>query len=249
MEDNKFLNSPGFATVVEKYSHFLVEVKRRIIFTLIIFILATVSGFFFYESIIRFLISLLSLGKTNIVFTSPFQFINLAISCGVATGVIVIIPILIFQILFFLKPALKRKEFKWVLRALPFSILLFLIGFIFGAMIMKWQIEIFLDKSTSLGIGNVLDISSLLSMILLTSVLMGIGFQFPIILLTLLRLGVITHQQLSRKRQWVYLGSFIFAIFLPPDSIIADVVLSMPFVLSFEITLLVNRIMERRKKS
>lgn len=200
----------------------------------------------FYESIIKFLVELLSLEGINIVFTSPFQFINLSISCGIATGLIVVFPILVAQILSFLKPALKRKEFRVVVRFLPFCLTLFLIGCIFGALIMKWQIDIFITKSIALGIGNVLDISRLLSIILITSALMGVAFQFPIVLLLLMRMGIVSHKALAKKRLWIYLGSFIFAIFLPADSIIVDVFLSLPLIILFEITLILGRIMKKK---
>lgn len=212
-----------------------------------VFAAATVIGFVFYESMIRFLIDILSLKGINIVFTSPFQFINLAISCGVATGLVFVLPLLIYQIFSFLKPALRRKEYKMIIGFLPFSIVLFILGFLFGFLIMKWQIEIFLARSVSLGIGNILDISRLLSTVILTSVLMGLGFQFPMVVFLLLRIGIIKHGQLSRKRLWVYLGSFIFAVLLPPDSILADILLALPIVILFELTLILNRIFERRK--
>lgn len=231
-----------------RFSHFVGEVRRRLIITLSVFVLSTLIGFAFYEKIIKFLIDILSLKGINIVFTSPFQFINLAISCGFATGLIFAFPFLVAQIMFFLKPALKEKEYKMVVWFLPFSLILFLIGFLFGFLIMKWQIQIFLARSISIGIGNILDISRLLSVVLLTSTLMGIGFQFPIILLLLMRVGLIKHHQLAGKRLWVYLGSFIFAIVLPPDSILADILLSLPLIILFEFTLLLNRILERSKK-
>lgn len=237
----------SLSEALNRFSPFLAEVRRRILITLTVFLLASFAGFAFYENIIRFLIGTLALGDTNIVFTSPFQFINLAVSCGLATGVVVVLPLVVIQILSFLKPALKNTEFNLIVRFLPFSVILFVVGFVFGAGIMKWQIDIFLSRATSLGIGNVLDISSLLSVVLLTSVLMGIGFQFPIILLILMRLGVISHTQLARQRKWVYLASFVFTLFLPPDSILADVVLAMPFILSFEVTLIINRVLERRR--
>jgi sec-independent protein translocase protein TatC len=112
---------------------------------------------------------------------------------------------------------------------------------------MKWQIEIFLAQSVSLGIGNMLDISRLLSVVMITSALMGVAFQTPIILLILLRLGIINRAKLAKARPWVYLGSFIFAILLPPDSILADILLTLPLVILFEFTLLLNRIFLRRK--
>ena len=234
--------------LINKYSPYLFDIRKRILFALSFFAFATAVGFVFYERIIKFLIDILNLKGVNVVFTSPFQFISLAISCGVATGLIFTFPLLLYQILSFLKPALREKEYKMVVGSLPFSIILFLSGFSFGFLIMKWQIQIFLAKSVSLGIGNILDISRLLNTVLLTSILMGIGFQFPIILLLLMRIGIIKHQTLSKQRLWVYLGSFIFAVLLPADSILADILLTLPLITLFELTLILNRILERRKK-
>ncbi len=247
MENIKPVLSSEIDKLKTRYSPFVKEIRKRVLFTVYFFMGSTFVGFIFYEQIIKFLVDLLSLQGINIVFTSPFQFINLSVSCGVAVGLVAVFPVIIYQILSFLKPALKEKEYKTVTRFLPFSIFLFLIGFIFGAIIMKWQIEIFLARSVSLGIGNILDISRLLSVVLLTSALLGVGFQFPIVLLLLMRLKIISQRWLSKKRPWVYLGSFIFALFLPPDSILADVFLSLPLIALFEFTLLINYLITKNK--
>lgn len=247
MQNVKPVESSAADALIDKYSPFLIEARKRLVFSLSVFAIATVVGFIFYENIIRFLIGSLGLRGINIVFTSPFQFINLSISCGVTVGIIIVSPLLIAQVLSFLRPALKHKEFNKVIGLLPFSIFLFFTGFIFGALIMRWQIQIFLEKSISLGIGNLLDISSLLTTILLTSALMGVGFQFPVILLLLMFIGTINHKQLSHIRPWVYLGSFIFAILLPADSILADFLLALPFIVLFELTLLFDFLFKRGK--
>jgi sec-independent protein translocase protein TatC len=247
VEKLKPFDTSELVAIKERYSPYFIEARKRLYRTIIVFVVSTLIGFIFYEQIIGFLVRALSLEGINIVFTSPFQFINLAISCGVTTGLVIAVPFFVSQVLYFLKPALKRKEFKVVMRFLPLSVILFLFGFIFGSIIMKWQIEIFLERSLSLGIGNILDISSLLSTVFLTSALLGVGFQFPLILLLLLRIGIIKHNKLSKKRPWVYLGSFIFTLFLPPDSILADIFLSLPLILLFELTLILNRILERKR--
>lgn len=248
MIDTKPFLNPDFADIKKKYSGFLKDVRKKLVFTSFAFVSITFLGFVFYENIISFIVNALSLDGMNIVFTSPFQFINLAISVGVATGLIVIFPILLIQILSFLKPALKRKEFRVVTRFLPFSLALFLIGFGFGAYVMKWQIGIFLSRASAIGIGNVLDITRLLSTIVLTSSLMGIGFQFPIVLIILMRLKIVSYRELGKKRSWIYLGSFIFAILLPADSILTDVLLSLPLIILFEIALIIGYINEKQSK-
>ncbi|MBI4039384.1 twin-arginine translocase subunit TatC [Candidatus Daviesbacteria bacterium] len=247
MENIKSSETSGLNELINKYSPYLAEIRKRILFTISVFAVASLSGFVFYERIIKFLIDILALRGINIVFTSPFQFINLAISCGVATGLVFTFPLLIYQILSFLRPALRQNEFKKLVGFLPFSIILFLSGFSFGVLIMKWQIELFLTKSESLGIGNILDISHLMSTVLMVSVLMGIAFQFPVILFLITRLGIIKPSSLSKYRMWVYLGSLFFTILLPADSILTDFLLALPIIIMFELALILNRIFERRK--
>lgn len=246
MEKLQALEPPNLQAIVDKFSPFLYEVRKRIVVTFIFFIVSTIVGFLFYEQIIGVIIDLLSLGHVNIVFTSPFQFINLAISCGAATGIVLSFPLILYQIMAFLKPALRKKEYNIVVRLIPFSLILFVFGFLFGALVMKWQIDIFVDRSVSLGIGNVLDISRLLSTVIWTAAIMGLLFEFPIVLLGLLKMGLIKRGKLGQYRYYIYLLSFIIAIFLPPDSILADVLLSLPLIILFEITLLIDRAYRRK---
>ena len=244
MDNIESSKSSELNVLLDKYTPYLNEIRRRIIFTVCLFVAAMILGFVFYEKIIKFLIEILNLKGINIVFTSPFQFVNLAISCGIATGLMFVFPLLIYQILSFLRPALKRKELKIIVRLLPFSLILFIVGFSFGVMVMKWQIQLFLSKSVSLGIGNVLDISHLIATVLMVAVFMGVAFEFPIILLLLTRIGLIKHNDLRKQRLWVYFGSLIFAILLPIDSILADILLTLPIIILFELTLLSNRILK-----
>lgn len=233
---------------ITKYSPYLQEIRKRLLLTIGVLIVGSIAGFIFYERIIKLIIEILNLKEVNIVFTSPFQFINLAISCGIAVGLILAFPLIIYQVFSFLKPALRDKEFKMLVRFLPFSIVLFLVGFIFGLMVMKWQIELFLTKSVALGIGNILDISKLIGTVLLVSVIMGLAFQFPIVISLLTQLGIIKHSQLAKVRLWVYLGTLLFTILLPLDSILADFLLALPLIGLYELTLLLNLVYEKKNK-
>lgn len=239
------MDSSKLEAAGKKYAPVLAEARRRVVVTAVVFAVATLVGFIFYEPIIKLLLGVLALQGVNVVFTSPFQFINLAISCGAAMGLLVAVPLLIMQTLFFLKPGLRKPEYRLVARLVPLALGLFFLGFGFGVVIMRWQIEIFLSRSVALGIGNILDISRLLSTVMVTAGLMGLGFQFPIILLGLMRLGVVERKQVAGKRLWVYLAAFIFTMFLPADSVLVDLILTLPLVGLFELTLMLERVMGR----
>lgn len=227
---------------INRYFPLLAEVRRRLLFVLSIFILFGVFGFFYYEKIVTFTIGLLDLDGVNIVFTSPFQFLNLAISSSLSIGLIVTIPLLIYQLLTFLKPALKVKEYRSVMTLLPISIVLFVGGFAFGFLMMKYVVTIFYTKSVELNIGNMLDISRLLSQILVTSTFMGLAFQFPIVMSLLMDFKIVSHKLFSAGRPVAYMIAIIFAALMPPTDILSLILLTLPLILLFEFTLLIRRI-------
>jgi len=224
-----------------KYTPFIVEIRKRLLFLLSVLLISGSLGFIYYQRIITVILDFFNLEGVNIVSTSPFQFMNLAITSGFLTGIVIAFPVLLFQVLTFLKPALHSKEYRTVVALLPVTTLLFLGGFAFGVVTMRYVVILFYQRSSELQIGNFLDISLLLSQILLTAVLMGLAFQFPIILTILMRLKVINYKMLIKKRLLVYAISLIFATLLPPTDLLSLVVLFLPLALLFELTLILNR--------
>src|SRR3990172_8886721 len=185
------LFSTNFQDNFNKYFPFLMELRKRLLFTITIFLISGFIGFFYYEKIINTILSMLNFKGVNVVFTSPFQFFTLAINSGILAGVLGAFPLILIQIISFIKPALTKKEYKTILFLIPITIILFVIGFLYGVAIMKYIVAIFYQKSVELNIGNLLDINLLLSKIILTSTLMGVSFQFPIVMTVLMRLKVI----------------------------------------------------------
>ena len=107
---------------------------------------------------------------------------------------------------------------------------------------MKYVIKIFLEKSQELNIGNFLDVSNFLSKVISTSALMGIAFQYPIVLAVLAQLKIIKYEFLKKQRAYAYTASLIFAALLPPTDILSLALLTLPLVILFEITLILIRI-------
>ena len=178
----------------------------------------------------------------NIVFTSPFQFIELAVNSGLIVGMVVVVPFLIFQVMSFLKPALRKSEYKIANFLIPISMFLFIMGFGLGLYIMRFVISLFYQKSVEFDIGNLLDVSLLLSQTLLTAFLMGSAFQYPIVLTLLIRLKVIKYKDLAKQRIYAYSLSIFFAALLPPTDLISLMLLTLPLIVLFEFTLLLNKV-------
>lgn len=226
----------------DKYYPYLLEIRKRFLFVGSLFVIASVVGFFMYQKIITLILRFFGLEGVNIVFTSPFQFFTLALYCGLIVGTVVVVPILIFQLLSFLKPALQKKEYRIIINILPLALILLGAGFVYGVVVMKYLLQIFYQTSLSLQIGNILDVEKFLSSVLMTGLLMGIAFLFPIVMTILMLLNLVKHSFFEKQRIYAYLISIIFVIFLPPPDLLSDIILVAPLVILFELTLILNRI-------
>jgi sec-independent protein translocase protein TatC len=228
-------------TAMARYMPYLMEIRKRLFFIFAVFFVAASIGFIYFQPLIKFVMRLYDLKGINIAFTSPFQFINLAIDSGISIGIIVIFPLLIYQVLSFLKPALKEKEYHLVLSLIPVSVVLFIIGFAFGSWMMKFVVSIFSQQSNQLHIQNLWDIEKFLSQIFLTALFLGILFQFPIVLSSLIRLKAVKYSTITNFRLPIYGVLVILTIMMPPTDILSDFLIFFPLAFLFESTLLFNR--------
>lgn len=234
-------STPGeLQAVIARYLPYLVEIRKRLLFVFAVFFIGAAVGFMYFEQIIKAVMRFYDLKGLNIVFTSPFQFIDLSISSGMLVGMIIVFPILIYQVLSFLKPALKDKEYRMLLSSIPVSVLLFIIGFAFGSWMMKFVVSVFSQQSTHLQIQNLWDIENFLRKIFITAIFLGIFFQFPVIITSLIRLKAVPYKTIAGLRIPAYLLFVVLTMMMPPTDILSDIIIFFPLALLFELTLLLN---------
>ena len=223
------------------FQHYLPELQSKLIKILIAFAVGVAFGIIRNQWIITTLISIFNLKNINIVLVSPYQFINLAVSISILFGIIFAGPFLIYELLSFVRPALQEHEYKLIIHLLPLSVILFFSGFVFGARILQFVIDIYVRTSQSFNIGNLWDVEAFLTQIVVMGTSMGIVFQLPIVLTILLRLGIIQRSMLTSKRRYVYAALLIFDVFLPPTDILSLSLIFIPLAMLFEGTLLFNQ--------
>jgi len=235
-------------SAVSRYLPYIHEIRKRFFFVFAIFFIAWVIGFIYYQPIILFIMRLYELKGVNIAFTSPFQFINLAINAGLLLGLLASLPLAGYQLLSFLKPALHAREHRLLISLLPLSVVLFCGGLIFGMWLMRFIIVVFSQQSANLSITNLWDIDHFLSQIFMTGMLLGLLFQFPLVITILIRLHVVEHLHIAKQRPLAYVLLLVFAVLLPPSDIFSLILMFLPLAILFELTLLLNRRVKKAKQ-
>ena len=191
----------------------------------------------------------------RMIFTGLHEGFFTQIKVGFFTALCVTFPIMLVQIWKFVAPALYKNEKGAFLPFLIATPLLFILG---AAMVyylvipLAWQFFISFETiggSGALPIEVEPRISEYLSLVMRLMFAFGLSFELPVILLLLVKAGIATPEGLASKRKYAILLSFIAAAILTPPDVISQVLLAVPVILLYEISIIAARIISKPEQS
>lgn len=163
-------------------------------------------------------------------------------------GVILAMPVLIYQGIMFVAPALTKQEKKWVLIIVPWVFIMFLGGVVFGYFLLApWTIW-FLDNFTS-GVASFYpSIGNYVGFIAKLLLITGLVFEMPVISTFLARFGLLKPEWLTRKRSMAIIIAFVAAAAITPPDPITQVLLAIPLILLYEMSILLAKLVYRQRQ-
>lgn len=214
--------------------------RGRLYRGVVLFMLCFVIGFLFAGVILKSVLQLVHLEDVVIATTSPFQYITVATNIGFFLATTITIPYIIYSLYVFVAPAFTRTEKRRLLKSIPISLSLFTVGFVYGFFILYYSLGLLAAINIGLGIANIWNISQFLSEVLMTAALLGFVFEFPLLLTLLVQLKIITPRALKDNRRTAYFLLLLLTVLLPPTDVISLAAMSVPLLLLYEATILVN---------
>ena len=188
----------------------------------------------------------------------PIEIINLtpAGSFIVATkvaffgGLVVSSPFIFYFIAQFVFPALKMREKKYVYRGLAVGFGLFLTGVCFCYFIlMPVALAASAQYSEWLGFSvNQWRAEEYIGFVCKFMLGMGLGFELPVVVLTLVKLGILNYRVLASARRYVIVICFVLGAILTTPEVITQVLMALPLLLLYEISVWVAWYWERKEK-
>ena len=172
--------------------------------------------------------------------SSPFQFTEIAMDVGFFLAIMVSVPYIIYSFYVFIIPALTRSEKIKLLKSIPLSVGLFIVGSFYGFFILYYALGLLASVNISLGIANFWNIGQFLTEMLITSALLGLVFELPLLLSLLIKLGITTPQTLKNNRRVAYFLTIFLTALLPPTDGVSLIAMALPLVLLYEGTILLN---------
>lgn len=157
-------------------------------------------------------------------------------------------PVLLLQIWKFISAGLYEHEKKTVTRVLPWSLLLFFVGFAFGFFaIVHFSVEFLVSYGDIDVVRPQVTVGSYFSLLWLLLLVMGLVFQIPLIMTVLASVGLVSPKWFRSKRRHCILAIFIIAAIITPPDYISQLVVAGPMLLLFEAGIFMAAGAEKRR--
>jgi sec-independent protein translocase protein TatC len=223
----------------------LEELRRRLIIVVVTILLAAIGGFFFSRIVLDLLRAPLPDQYSTLFFTGPADVFSAQLKIAGFLGIAAAMPVLLFHLWRFVTPGLTRRERRFIWPVILAAVLLFALGVTIGYVVIPYALAFLLGFAGD-GIEPILTIDGYIGFV--TTMMLGFGLvlEFPIVLIGLARVGVLSHRRLAAQRRWAVLAIVLFAILLTPGGDpISPLILSGVMFLLFEGSLLVIRLIRR----
>jgi sec-independent protein translocase protein TatC len=245
----------GSMTLMEHFA----DLRSRLLIAVLVILVGTALGLVFSKHVIEFLAQpYCDIPTANVedseqvlcsfTLNSPVSHIALYLKVSLYMGLVATSPIWLYQLWAFIAPGLHRNERKYAYLFIAVAAPLFLGGAILAYFVVSHGIEFIMVLQEGTGFQIALNLEEYINFYLTVMVVFGIGFEFPLILLMLNVMGLVSAKRMQGWWRIVVLVSFVFtAIFTPTPDPFGMTALAICMLFLYGIALVVAHLNDKRK--
>jgi sec-independent protein translocase protein TatC len=238
----------------------LAELRVRIIRALLAVTIGIVIILAFYNPLLDLLLrpyrnlcemqpSYCQLSEGNIISTDAVAGFTTRLSVALYGGILLALPVLMWQIWQFIVPALHAREKKYAIPFILSSIVLFILGGLVAYLTLEKALE-FLISWSGEAVQTIYAVDKYIRLVGLMIAAFGISFEFPVLLVFLQIVGVLTPQTLIKGWRYAILTVFVIAaVITPSGDPYSMLALALPMTLFYLLSVLIGYLFQRRKRA
>ena len=202
----------------------LSELRRRVMISTVAVTLGGVVGFLLYNRVLAFLQQPYCdlkhkkglAGTCNFVITDPLEGVTTRFKVSLYIGLVLALPIVLWQVWRFITPGLHPKEKKYAVPFIVSSMLLFALGALVAVLTFPQALDFLISVSGD-GVETLFGPAKYISLYTLIMLAFGVAFEFPVVLVFLEIAGVLTPARLLRSWRGAIVGIFVVAAVITPS--------------------------------
>lgn len=230
--------APADESVMSLVDH-LGELRKRIFRSIIAVALGSAIGFYFATPVRVFL--QVPLGGIPLQVLGVGDAFVIQVKIALVIGIILAMPVLLYQLWAFIAPGLTPSERKSVRPWIPMALVFFALGVVIAYVVLPYAIK-FLFSFTDASLEARPAAGQYFDFVTTMFLAFGLVLEFPILLVGLSTVGIVTSDRLRSSRRMVILGIAIFAaIVTPGGDLVSPFVLGATMFLLYELTILFIR--------
>jgi sec-independent protein translocase protein TatC len=215
------------------------ELRRRLFRSILAVAVGAVVGFYFATDVRNAIVGLLPTGTVQVL--GPGDAFMIQLRIAVVIGVILAMPVLLYQGWAFIAPGLTPSERRAVRPWVPMALLFFALGVGIAILVLPYATSFLLSFTDDIFVAAIAA-GPYFDFVTTMFLAFGLVMEFPILLYGLARAGILSSDRLRAARRYVVLGIAIFAaVATPGGDLVSPFVLGGTMYLLFEGTVFVIR--------
>ncbi len=217
----------------------LVELRNRMIKSLVVVLVMFGVCFYFSGEIMRFLslplYEALPEGSRPVFTDQAGAFFTLT-KLAFLTAVLVSLPWILYQAWAFVAPGLYAHERRFALPLIVSSVIFLLIGIGFAyTFVLPAAYKFFIKMSADTGADVLQDLQRYWDFTIAIFFGFGLTFEVPVVQMLLVKVGLVDVAQLRKARRYVVVGAFVVAAVLTPPDVLSQFMLAIPLIILYEL--------------